>query len=71
MGKLGRGRAMEGFWVRDEAKQHGTKKLIEGNLRRGSRVVVIDDVVTRGESVGKAIRAVKDFGCEVVGHHDR
>src|SRR5438128_802744 len=35
-----RGRAMEGFWVRDEVKLHGTKKLIEGSLMPGSRVVV-------------------------------
>src|SRR5262249_50071304 len=32
------GRRMEGFWVRDEVKAHGTKKLIEGNLSPGSRV---------------------------------
>src|ERR1700683_2525562 len=30
------GRQMEGFWVRDEVKTHGTRKLIEGNLKAGS-----------------------------------
>jgi orotate phosphoribosyltransferase len=61
-----RGRAMEGFWVRDEVKLHGTQKRIEGNLRRGSRVAIVDDVVTKGGSAVKAIDAVRDLGCEVV-----
>jgi len=60
------GRKMEGFWVRDEVKGHGTKKLIEGNLKSGSRVVIVDDVITKGTSSLKAAKAVKDFGCEVV-----
>lgn len=60
------GRNMEGFWVRDEAKSHGTKKLVEGNLQRGSRVVVVDDVITRGSSAAKAVEGVRKMGCEVV-----
>src|SRR5438876_3844070 len=60
------GRQMEGFWVRDEVKQHGTKKLIEGKLLPGARVVIIDDVVTQGASVAKAIDAVQKDGCKVV-----
>src|SRR5437868_5252962 len=42
------GRGMEGFWVRDKVKGHGTQKAIEGNLRPGARVVLVDDVITRG-----------------------
>jgi orotate phosphoribosyltransferase len=60
------GKKMEGFWVRAEVKGHGTKKLIEGNLAKGSRVVIVDDVFTKGTSAAKAIEAVKNFGCEVV-----
>src|SRR5207248_7260646 len=60
------GREVEGFWVRDEQKAHGTRKLIEGALRPGSRVVVVDDVITKGGSSLKAVQAVRDFGCEVV-----
>jgi len=60
------GRSMEGFWVRDKVKGHGTQKAIEGNLRRGARVVILDDVITRGSSVVKAIDEVKKLGCEVV-----
>ena len=60
------GQPMEGFWGRDKAKLHGTQKLIEGELRPGDRVVVVDDVATRGESAAKAVRAVQELGCEVV-----
>ena len=60
------GRKMEGFWVRDEAKGHGTKKIVEGNLNPGSRVVIVDDVFTKGTSALKAVKAVQMMGCEVV-----
>jgi orotate phosphoribosyltransferase len=59
------GKKMEGFWVRDEVKGHGTKKLIEGNLRSGSRVVIVDDVFTKGTSAAKAVKAVQSIDCEV------
>jgi orotate phosphoribosyltransferase len=61
------GRSMEGFWVRDKAKAHGMKKQIEGaELRPGSRVVILDDVLTTGGSAIKAVEAVREAGCEVV-----
>jgi orotate phosphoribosyltransferase len=60
------GRSMEGFWVREEVKRHGTQKEIEGNVRAGSRVVILDDVITKGNSVIKAVAAVRKIGCEIV-----
>jgi orotate phosphoribosyltransferase len=60
------GRKMEGFWVRDEIKKHGTQKLIEGNLKPGARVVIVDDVFTEGKSALKAAKAVEANGCQVV-----
>jgi orotate phosphoribosyltransferase len=60
------GRSMEGFWVRDKVKGHGTQKLIEGNLKQGARVAIVDDVITRGQSVLKAVEGVRAHGCEVV-----
>jgi len=59
------GRRMEGFWVRDKAKAHGTRKLIEGNLKAGSRVAIVDDVFTKGASAAKALKEVKALECEV------
>ncbi len=60
------GRMMEGFWVRDKVKDHGTQKLIEGNLQEGCRVALVEDVITRGTSTLKAVTAVRARGCEIV-----
>lgn len=59
------GRPMEGFWVRDKTKEHGTQKLIEGNVRAGMRVAVVEDVSTKGSSALKAVEAIREAGCEV------
>lgn len=53
------------FIVRKTPKSHGQAKLIEGNFKRGDTVVVIDDVVTRGDSTISAINAVKKEGGKV------
>jgi orotate phosphoribosyltransferase len=59
------GRTMEGFWVRNTVKAHGTQKLIEGDLKERMRVVIVDDVFTQGKSALKAADAARDRGCEV------
>ncbi len=61
-----KGKEIEGFFVRDEAKQHGTMKTIEGRFENVSRVVIVDDVVTTGRSIDKAVAAVKARGAEIV-----
>jgi orotate phosphoribosyltransferase len=60
------GLEIEGFWVREEVKAHGTKKLIEGKLPANARVVIVDDVVTSGASAKKAVDAVKERGATIV-----
>lgn len=50
------------FFVRKESKEHGKKDLIEGNLQKGDRVLMIEDVVTSGGSVAQAIKAVEAAG---------
>jgi len=59
------GMNIEGIFVRSEAKSHGTRKVVEGKLRRGARVVIVDDVVTTGRSVIQAIEAVEADGASV------
>ena len=55
------------FVVRKEPKGRGTNKLIEGaKVGRGTRVVLVDDVVTTGGSIQKAYNAIIDVGAEVV-----
>jgi orotate phosphoribosyltransferase len=56
---------LRGFLVRKAAKQHGTQSLVEGALREGERVVIIEDVTTTGGSSLKAIEAVEALGCKV------
>ena len=55
------------FIVRGTAKTHGTKRFIEGpQLLTGDRVVIIDDVITSGGSIIRAIETVREAGCKVV-----
>lgn len=53
------------FSVRDDQKAHGTKRLIEGGVEPGWNVVIVDDVMTTGNSVMKAIKAVEGQGARV------
>ncbi len=54
-------------YIRSTPKDHGLENLIEGNLRQGSKVVVIEDLVSTGKSSLKAVQAIRNAGCEVAG----
>jgi orotate phosphoribosyltransferase len=54
------------FIVREMPKNHGTMKLIEGHFEEGSKVAIVDDVITKGGSIRKAIEAVEAAKGEVV-----
>ncbi|MBK5280782.1 MAG: orotate phosphoribosyltransferase, partial [Nitrospiraceae bacterium] len=58
---------LRAFTVRKQPKAHGTQKLIEGPLRPGDRVAVIEDVITTGGSALQAIQALQSFGAIVTG----
>lgn len=60
------GRPLEGFFVRKQAKDHGSQQRVEGVVQAGYRVAVIDDVFTQGTSVLQAISEVERLGAEVV-----
>ena len=57
----------DAFVVRKESKEHGTQRKIEGCFTEGSRVVVVEDVITTGGSALTAIKAVEDARGVVVG----
>ena len=59
-------RSIDGFLVRKEAKGHGTNRYVEGPVKPGNKVVIIDDVVTTGGSSLLAVDRIEEFGCEVV-----
>lgn len=54
-------------YVRSTPKDHGLENLIEGNLKPRQKVVVIEDLVSTGGSSLKAVEAIRNAGCEVVG----
>ncbi|RJP24624.1 MAG: orotate phosphoribosyltransferase [Candidatus Omnitrophota bacterium] len=54
------------FIVRKEAKKHGTQSQIEGADIAGKKVVLVEDVITTGGSVFKAVEAVKSAGAEIL-----
>ncbi len=55
-----KGKPIEAFVVRKKAKQHGTMQWIEGNIKEGDSVVVVDDVITTGSSTIQAITKLKE-----------
>ncbi len=60
------GKPIPAFIVREVTKEHGTMRKIEGHLKQGSRVAIVDDVLTTGGSVSRAIEAVEAAKCKVV-----
>jgi orotate phosphoribosyltransferase len=57
----------DAFSVRKEAKEHGSKRRVEGNFHHGDGVVVVEDVITSGGSAIQAIAAVEEAGGQVLG----
>lgn len=54
-------------YVRSKPKDHGLENLIEGELRPGTKVVVVEDLISTGGSSLKAVEAIRKSGSEVIG----
>ena len=54
-------------YVRSKAKDHGMQNLIEGELPKDSKVVVVEDLISTGGSSLKAVAALREAGYEVIG----
>ncbi len=54
-------------YVRNKPKDHGLENLIEGELKAGMKVVVIEDLISTGGSSLKAVEAIRNNACEVIG----
>jgi len=61
-----KGKPINAFVVRKVVKEHGTKVPIEGNIKKGDKVIVIEDVITTGGSAILALDAVKEYGLNAV-----
>lgn len=62
-----RGRRLDAFTVRKEAKEHGAGRLVEGPVREGQDVVVVEDVLSTGGSALRAADAIEEFGARILG----
>ena len=60
------GKSVRAFVVRKEPKKHGLKKHIEGDVQRGDRVLIVEDVITSGKSTVEAIARVREEELQVV-----
>lgn len=54
-------------FVRSTPKDHGLENLIEGNLKPGWKVVVVEDLISTGGNSIKAVEAIREAGCEPIG----
>lgn len=54
-------------FVRDTPKDHGLENIIEGTVKLGQKVVVVEDLVSTGKASLKACESLRQAGCEVVG----
>ena len=54
-------------YVRSKPKDHGLENLIEGELKPGMKVVVVEDLISTGGSSLKAVEAIRKDGSEVIG----
>ncbi|MCE5311660.1 MAG: orotate phosphoribosyltransferase [Nitrospiraceae bacterium] len=61
-----RKKPVNAFVVRKSAKPHGTMQWIEGNVKAGDSVIVLDDVITTGKSTIEAIGRIREAGLRVV-----
>ncbi|MCF6158949.1 MAG: orotate phosphoribosyltransferase [wastewater metagenome] len=59
-------KGIKAFVVRKVAKEHGLKKMIEGDIHQGDNVVIVDDVITTGQSTIDAIDRAESEGLNIV-----
>jgi len=57
---------MKGFFIRKEAKGHGTDQRVEGLLDSGSRVILFEDVTTTGGSAMRVVDHARHYQCAIV-----
>jgi orotate phosphoribosyltransferase len=57
---------IKGFFIRKEAKGHGTDQRVDGLLERGSRVILFEDVTTTGGSALRAVDEARHYQCAIL-----
>ncbi len=54
-------------YVRPKPKDHGMGNQVEGRIGKGAKVIVVEDLISTGGSSLKAVEALRQYGCEVIG----
>ena len=54
-------------YVRPKPKDHGMGNQVEGEIKKGSKVIVVEDLISPGGSSLKAVAALREYGVEVIG----
>lgn len=54
-------------YVRSKSKNHGLENMIEGELKKGQKVVIIEDLISTGKSSLNAVHALRNAGIEILG----
>ena len=54
-------------YVRPKPKDHGMGNQVEGEIKKGAKVVVVEDLISTGGSSLKAVQALREYGVEVIG----
>lgn len=57
---------IQAFAIRKERKLHGMQLQVEGNVKKGDKVIIVDDVVTTGRSTIQAINIARENGLEIL-----
>lgn len=57
---------IDGFYYRKEAKTYGKQDFLEGNLFVGDSVILVEDVITTGQSLLKIVEEVKKVNCKIL-----
>jgi orotate phosphoribosyltransferase len=58
---------LRGFFVRGDRKSHGLQRWIEGAVEPGERCLAVEDTVTTGGSVARAVERIREHGLELAG----
>ena len=54
-------------YVRSSAKKHGRGNQVEGLVKEGMKVVVVEDLISTGKSSIEAVEVLRELGCDVLG----
>ena len=52
-------------FIRNQKKEYGTAKQIEGVINSGERILIVEDILTTGGQVIEAVKTIRDAGCEI------